>query len=70
MPLIASERLGMLDAAGLWFAGWKGHACELADPEGKAQGELQRFGEHYSLSFDGLTEAQVSRILQVLRTGY
>lgn len=71
MTRLASElsafRLAMLDCVGPWFAGWKGEACELADPKGRATGELQRFGGHYSLSLDGLSPGQVERVMRVLR---
>lgn len=57
-------------ATGSWCSAYHKETFELADPEGRASGELKRFGGHWSLSLDGLSPSQVERVMQVLRTGY
>lgn len=57
----------MCHACGSWANGWKGDRLQLDQPGGRATGELQRFGDHYSLSLDGLSPGQVETVMRALR---
>lgn len=61
------EQAETIGLAGDWYAGTKGEAVELAAPDRRTMGELQRFDDHYSLSLDGLSPEQVRRIMGALR---